>query len=57
MNQNILITTTDNIPFSQIENHLGMVDSQIVIGANLFSDVFAGFRDLFGGEVKDTKMK
>ncbi|HAW81197.1 MAG TPA: hypothetical protein DCX27_16735, partial [Balneola sp.] len=46
MNQNILITTSDNIPFSQIEKHLGMVDSQIVVGANLFSDVFAGFRDL-----------
>lgn len=55
MNQNILITTSDNIPYSQIENHLGLVDSQIVVGANLFSDVFAGFRDLFGGEVKGYK--
>lgn len=51
----ILVTPSDNIPFSEIEKHLGVVDSQIVVGANLFRDVFAGFRDIFGGETKGYK--
>jgi uncharacterized protein YbjQ (UPF0145 family) len=51
----ILITASDNIPYTEIENHYGMVDSQIVIGANIFRDVFAGFRDLVGGETKGYK--
>lgn len=32
-----------------------MVDSQIVIGANIFRDVFSSFRDIFGGETKGYK--
>lgn len=52
---NFLITSSDNIPYSEIENQFGIVDSQIVVGANIFRDVFAGFRDLFGGETKGYK--
>jgi|GEM_PF-1020812 len=48
----ILITSSDNIPYTEIEKHLGVVDSHIVIGANIFRDVFASYRDLFGGETK-----
>jgi len=51
----ILITTSDNFSNSEIEEHLGIVDSQIVIGANIFRDVFSGFRDIFGGETKGYK--
>lgn len=55
MNTDILITTSDNFSSSDIEKQLGIVDSQIVVGANIFRDVFAGFRDLFGGETKGYK--
>ena len=50
-----LFTASDNIPFSEIEQHYGIVDSQIVVGANIFRDVFASFRDMFGGETKGYK--
>lgn len=56
MNKNkILVTASDNIPFSEIEKHFGVVDSQIVVGANIFRDAFAGFRDIFGGQTKGYK--
>ena len=56
MNQdNILVTSSDNIPFSEIEQQFGVVDSQIVVGANIFRDTFAGIRDIFGGETKGYK--
>lgn len=54
-NTQLLITSSDNIPFSEISKYLGIVDSQIVVGANIFRDVFAGFRDIFGGETKGYK--
>jgi len=51
----ILLTSSDNIPHSEIEQQFGIVDSQIVIGANIFRDVFSSFRDIFGGETKGYK--
>lgn len=51
----ILLTSSDNIPHSKIEHQFGVVDSQIVIGANIFRDVFSSFRDIFGGETKGYK--
>ena len=51
----ILITTSDNFTSSEITAQYGVVDSQIVVGANLFRDVFSSFRDVFGGETKGYK--
>ena len=48
----MLILNIENIPTSEIEKYLGVVDSQVVIGANIFRDVFASFRDVFGGVSK-----
>ena len=48
----MLILNIENIPTSEIEKYLGVVDSQVVIGANIFSDIFASFRDVFGGVTK-----
>jgi uncharacterized protein YbjQ (UPF0145 family) len=53
--QDILITTSDNFTSSEIKAQYGVVDSQIVVGANLFRDVFSSFRDIFGGETKGYK--
>lgn len=56
MNQDkLLVTSSDNIPYEEIDQQYGIVDSQIVVGANIFRDAFAGFRDLFGGETKGYK--
>ncbi|MDZ7692493.1 MAG: heavy metal-binding domain-containing protein [Balneolaceae bacterium] len=56
MNQDqILLTSSDNFPLSEIQRQFGVVDSQIVIGANIFRDVFSSFRDVFGGETKGYK--
>jgi uncharacterized protein YbjQ (UPF0145 family) len=53
--EDILITTSDNFTSSEIKAQYGVVDSQIVVGANLFRDVFSSFRDIFGGETKGYK--
>ncbi|GJQ61165.1 MAG: hypothetical protein SCALA702_02180 [Melioribacteraceae bacterium] len=47
-----IITTTSNIEGWNIEKYFGIVTHQIVVGANLFRDVFSSFRDVFGGMVK-----
>lgn len=45
-----LITTTSSVEGWKIKKYLGVVTYQIVTGANMFKDMFAGFRDIFGGE-------
>ena len=44
-----IITTTGNIEGCPIKNYLGVVNANIVIGTNLFSDIAASFTDIFGG--------
>ena len=51
----MLITTNENFQDERIESYLGQVNEQIVVGANIFKDVFASFRDVFGGETKGYK--
>lgn len=45
----ILLTTTSNIEGATIEQYLGVVVNNAVIGANIFSDMMASFTDFFGG--------
>ena len=47
-----LITTTSSIDGWKIEKYYGLVTYQLVVGANIFHDVFASFRDIFGGSIK-----
>lgn len=47
-----IISTTSTIENWKVEKYLGIVTEQIVLGANLFHDVFASFRDVFGGSSK-----
>lgn len=44
-----IVTTTSSIEGWTIEKYCGVVTHQIVIGANIFRDVFSSFRDIFGG--------
>ena len=45
----MLLTTTPNIEGSPIQNYLGIVTAETIIGANIFKDIFAGIRDIVGG--------
>ncbi len=47
-----LVTTTNTVEGWEIVKYYGVVTHQIVIGANIFRDVFASFRDIFGGAVR-----
>ena len=45
----MIITTTHKIAGYKIENYLGLVNANQVIGANLIADFIATFSDVFGG--------
>ncbi len=42
-------TTTPTIEGKRITAYLGVVSADVIIGANIFSDIFAGIRDIVGG--------
>jgi len=48
-NKILYVTTTSGIDGKPVEKYLGIVTSQVVHGTDIFSDVLAGFRDVFGG--------
>ncbi|QPD00519.1 heavy metal-binding domain-containing protein [Qipengyuania soli] len=45
----MLVSTTPTIEGHPIQEYLGLVTGEVIVGANVFRDVFAGFRDFFGG--------
>ena len=45
----MIITTTDTVEGRSIEKYLGVVNANLVIGTNVFSDFVASFSDFFGG--------
>ncbi len=45
----MLITTTPNIEGRRIVEYLGIVDGEAIMGANIFTDLFAGIRNVIGG--------
>jgi uncharacterized protein YbjQ (UPF0145 family) len=46
---NMITTTTPSIEGRRIEQYLGVVSSEVIIGANVFKDILGGLRDFFGG--------
>ena len=45
-----MITTTTNVLEGKpVQQYLGIVSSESIIGANIFKDLFAGIRDIVGG--------
>ncbi len=46
----MLTTTTSFIPNAEIAEIISVVHNRIVLGTNLFSDISAGFNDIFGGK-------
>lgn len=48
----MIITTTSTIEGKPVQQYLGVINAQSIIGANIFKDLFAGLRDVFGGRSK-----
>lgn len=45
----MILTSTNDIKDFKIAQYLGLINVNVVIGANFFSDFFASFTDVFGG--------
>ena len=45
----IIITTTPAVEGRPAREYLGIVTGEVIIGANIFKDLFAGIRDIVGG--------
>ena len=43
------VTTTPSVDGYQITNYLGIVFGEVVSGVNMFKDLGAGLRNMFGG--------
>lgn len=48
----MIITTTNVIEGRPVQEYLGIVNAQSIIGANIFKDFLGGLRDVFGGRSK-----
>jgi uncharacterized protein YbjQ (UPF0145 family) len=45
----MIVTTTHSVEGRPIQEYLGVVAGEAILGANVFRDLFAGVRDIVGG--------
>jgi len=45
----LIVTTTNGIDGKPVQTYLGIVTGEVIVGANLFRDLFASVRDIVGG--------
>lgn len=45
----IIVTTTHTIEGKPVQEYLGIVTGEVIVGANIFRDMFANIRDIVGG--------
>ncbi|KWV91178.1 heavy metal-binding domain-containing protein [Erythrobacter sp. YT30] len=45
----VIVTTTPSIEGRPIQDYHGIVVGEVIVGANLFRDLFANIRDIVGG--------
>ena len=45
----MIVTTTTLVEGRPVQQYLGVVAGEAILGANIFRDVFAGLRDIVGG--------
>ena len=45
----MITSTTPTLEGHQIREYLGIVTGEVIVGANIFKDLFAGIRDIVGG--------
>jgi len=49
MSTSMIMTTTNNLEGKVINQYLGIITGEAILGANIFKDFFAGIRDIVGG--------
>ncbi|KQN70193.1 heavy metal-binding domain-containing protein [Devosia sp. BK] len=45
----MIISTTPTLEGQPIREYLGVATGEVIVGANIFKDLFAGIRDIVGG--------
>ncbi len=45
----MILSTTPTLEGRPIRDYLGIVTGEVIVGANIFKDLFAGIRDIVGG--------
>jgi uncharacterized protein YbjQ (UPF0145 family) len=45
----VIVTTTPTVEGHPVEEYLGIVTGEAIIGANILKDIFAAVRDVVGG--------
>ena len=45
----MIVTTTTAVEGRPVQQYLGVVTGEVIVGANIFKDLFAGIRDIVGG--------
>ena len=45
----MLVSTTNTSEGHPVRDYLGVVTGEVIVGANIFKDLFAGIRDIVGG--------
>ncbi len=45
----MIISTTNAVEGQPVQQYLGIVTGEAILGANIFRDLFAGIRDIVGG--------
>lgn len=45
----MIVTTTPTLEGHPVREYLGIVTGEVIVGANIFKDMFAGIRDIVGG--------
>ncbi|WP_240229874.1 heavy metal-binding domain-containing protein [Devosia lacusdianchii] len=45
----MIISTTPTLEGHDIVEYFGIVTGEVIVGANIFKDLFAGIRDIVGG--------
>lgn len=48
----MIITTTNTVEHREIEDYRGIVFGEVIAGINMFKDMGAGLRNMFGGRSK-----
>lgn len=45
----LIVTTTNGVDGRPVQTYFGIVTGEVIVGANLFRDLFASVRDIVGG--------
>ena len=49
MGSEMIVTTTPTVEGRPAKHYHGIVTGEVIVGANIFRDLFAGIRDIVGG--------